>query len=73
MLSGRVVRAIGPVIDICFEHGRLPPIHSAVTIHVPAGFAGNAGRRIVAEVAQHVGDDQVRAVSLSGIEGLRRG
>lgn len=73
MLSGRVVRAIGPVIDICFDHGRLPPIHSAVTIHVPAGFAGNAGRRIVAEVMQHIGDDRVRAVSLSGIEGLRRG
>ncbi len=73
MLSGRVVRAIGPVIDICFEHGRIPPIHSAVTIHVPAGFSGDTRRWIVAEVAQHVGDDLVRAIALSGIEGLRRG
>lgn len=72
MLSGEVVRVIGPVVDVHFFHG-IPPIHSAITIHSPTGPVGGAGREIVAEIMQHAGDDLVRAVALSSTDGLRRG
>lgn len=73
MLSGEVVRVIGPVVDVHFYHGGIPPIHSAITIHSPAGPASGASREVVAEVMQHVGDDLARAVALSSTDGLRRG
>lgn len=74
MLTGEVVRVIGPVVDVLFHHGGVPPIHSAIFIHCPGGEEGcDTTRDVVAEVTQHVGDERIRAVALSATEGIRRG
>jgi F-type H+-transporting ATPase subunit beta len=64
--SGKVQQIIGPVVDIKFAPEEMPELLSAITIDA-------AGRSIVTEVAQHIGDDVVRCVSLSSTDGLRRG
>ncbi len=63
---GTVVQVIGPVLDIRFEDGRLPNLLSAIEMD-------NDGRRVVAEVAQHIGDNVVRCIAMSSTDGLRRG
>lgn len=63
---GRVEQIIGPVIDIKFPPEAMPELLSA--IKVPYN-----GKDIVAEVAQHTGDDVVRCVALSSTDGLTRG
>jgi F-type H+-transporting ATPase subunit beta len=74
MLTGEVVRIIGPVVDVVFHHGGAPPIHSAIVIRCPGGEEGcSTAREIVAEVTQHIGDDRIRAVALSSTEGMKRG
>ena len=64
--TGKIVQISGPVIDVQFESGVLPKIREALSLTVD-------GRRYVMEVAQHVGDNTVRCVMLSGSEGLSRG
>ena len=63
---GTVVQVIGPVLDIRFGDGQLPNLLSAIEID-------NNGRRVVAEVAQHIGDNVVRCIAMSSTDGLRRG
>ena len=63
---GTVIQVIGPVLDIRFPEGSLPELLNA--IEVPNGEA-----TIVAEVAQHLGDNVVRAVAMSSTDGLQRG
>ena len=63
---GTVVQVIGPVLDIRFGDNRLPDLLTAIEID-------NNGRRVVAEVAQHIGDNVVRCIALSSTDGLRRG
>jgi len=63
---GYVVQIIGPVIDIRFESENLPAINNAIEIHFD-------GKKLVAEVAQHLGNDTVRCVVLGSTDGLRRG
>ncbi|MDR2162731.1 MAG: F0F1 ATP synthase subunit beta [Clostridiales Family XIII bacterium] len=63
---GVIHQIIGPVIDVKFEQGHIPSLLSAVIIRCPDGD-------IVAEVAQHIGDDVVRCVALSSTDGMRRG
>jgi F-type H+-transporting ATPase subunit beta len=74
MNNGKIVQVIGPVVDIEFEPGKLPPIYSA--LEVPGAgstdiFAYSA--KLVLEVAQHLGESQVRAVAMAATDGLRRG
>ena len=64
--TGKIVQISGPVIDVQFESGVLPKIREALSLTVD-------GRRYVMEVAQHVGDNTVRCVMLSGSDGLYRG
>lgn len=64
--TGTVVQIIGPVIDIKFEEGHLPNLLNAIEIHYE-------GRKIVLEVAQHIGDDVVRCIAMSSTDGLKRG
>jgi F-type H+-transporting ATPase subunit beta len=64
--KGVIHQVIGPVIDVKFEQGHMPSLLNAVTIKCPDGD-------IVAEVAQHTGDDVVRCVALASTDGLRRG
>ncbi len=63
---GTVVQVIGPVLDIRFGDGQLPNLLSAIEIN-------NEGRKVVAEVAQHIGDNVVRCIAMSSTDGLRRG
>ena len=63
---GKIVQVIGPVLDIKFEANSLPNILDAVEIF-------NGDIRIVAEIAQHVGDTTVRAIAMSSTDGLVRG
>ncbi len=64
--KGKVVQVIGPVLDIRFEDGHLPELLSAIEIQ-------NGDKKIVAEVAQHVGDNVVRCVSMNATDGMVRG
>jgi len=63
---GRVVQVIGPVIDVEFEPERLPELYNALVVEQP-------GVRLVAEVQQHIGRNQVRAVAMSSTDGIVRG
>ncbi len=66
MNKGTVVQVIGPAIDITFEEGKLPAIKNAVEIKF-------GKETVVAEVAQQLGDNMVRAVAFSPTDGLYRG
>ncbi|MGN1207635.1 MAG: F0F1 ATP synthase subunit beta, partial [Eubacteriales bacterium] len=63
---GRVTQVIGPVIDIRFEENELPALLNAVEIEFD-------GRKLTAEVAQHIGDGVVRCIAMSSTDGLTRG
>ena len=69
--KGRVVQVIGPVLDVEFDAARLPEIYNALRLSAETG----SGRQIdlVAEVQQHIGRSQVRAVSMSSTDGVQRG
>jgi len=64
---GTIVQIIGPIIDVRFSEKKLPPLLTALEIK------RSEGHSLVAEVAQHVGDDIVRAVAMGPTEGLVRG
>jgi F-type H+/Na+-transporting ATPase subunit beta len=64
---GYVCQIIGPVLDIIFPDGKLPPIYSAIKIETEDGI-GN-----IVEVQQLLGDNRVRAVSMRSTDGLKRG
>ena len=68
--NGKVVQVIGPVLDVEFPEGMVPEIMTALTIDTEI-----EGRRIklTAEVQQHIGRNQVRAVAMSSTDGLIRG
>lgn len=66
MNEGVINQIIGPVIDIKFDEGQMPELLNAIEIKVEE-------RTVVAEVAQHIGDDVARCVSLSSTDGLSRG
>ncbi len=71
---GRVIQVIGPVMDVEFEAEHLPEIHNALHIKVPPSTeTGGQGLDVVAEVQQHIGRNQVRAVAMSSTDGLQRG
>ncbi len=63
---GTVTQVIGPVLDIRFPEGHLPALLNAIEIP-------NGDSVIVAEVAQHLGDNIIRAVAMSSTDGLQRG
>ena len=65
--KGYVTQIIGPVLDIKFPNGNLPPIYSALKI------ALEDGTETIVEVQQLLGDNRVRAVSMRSTDGLKRG
>jgi F-type H+-transporting ATPase subunit beta len=67
---GRVVTVIGPVVDVEFEGGQLPPIYNAVRI---TGEIGTEKIDVIAEVEQHLGENRVRTVAMKPTDGLQRG
>ncbi|HLM57112.1 MAG TPA: F0F1 ATP synthase subunit beta [Pyrinomonadaceae bacterium] len=70
--TGRVVQIIGPVLDIEFGEGYLPPIYTAVRV-VSEGFDVPTPIDIICEVEQHLGEGRVRTVSMKPTEGVVRG
>ena len=66
MQEGIINQIIGPVIDIKFEEGHMPELLNAILIQ-------DGDKKIMAEVAQHIGDDVVRCVALSSTDVLVRG
>src|SRR3989338_5985828 len=71
MNLGKVVQVIGPVVDLEFPSGNLPGILNAVKIRREGGENGTSV--LTVEVAQHLGDNIVRAVALGTTDGMRRG
>ncbi len=63
---GTVIQVVGPVLDIRFPDDCLPDLLSAIEIQ-------NGDAKIVAEVAQHIGDNVVRCIAMSSTDGLMRG
>src|SRR3989442_9922764 len=68
--NGRVVRVIGPVVDVEFPPAELPEIHTAITVDVTLGGETTT---ITCEVEQHIGDSQVRAIAMRPTDGMVRG
>jgi len=68
--TGRIVKVAGPVIDAEFPPDELPEIQNAVEVDITLG---GETITVVAEVAQHLGDSQVRAVAMRSTDGLVRG
>src|SRR6266511_2870349 len=68
--SGRIVRVIGPVVDVEFSPDELPAIQSALTVE---RTLDDDTATITFEVAQHIGDSLVRAIALQPTDGLVRG
>jgi len=71
MNEGKVVQVIGPVVDVQFPEGKLPAIFSGLLITNPA--IGPDPDNLVVEVAQHLGDNIVRTISMDSTDGLVRG
>ncbi len=67
---GKVVQVIGPVLDVEFEPERLPEIYTALALEDSSGVLPV---KLVAEVQQHIGQNQVRAVAMSSTDGVVRG
>jgi F-type H+-transporting ATPase subunit beta len=68
--TGRVVRVIGPVVDVEFGRNSMPAIYNALTTEIALG---ELSKTLTLEVAQHIGDDMVRAIALQPTDGLVRG
>ena len=67
---GRVVRVIGPVVDAEFPRDAMPDLFNA--LHVDVTLSGGQ-KTLTLEVAQHLGDNLVRAISMQPTDGLVRG
>ena len=63
---GKIIQVTGPVLDIRFSEGELPELLNAIEINV-------SDRKLIAEVAQQIGDDVVRCIAMSSTDGLVRG
>ena len=70
---GRVVQVIGPVVDVEFEGGHLPPIYNALRIEAEVEAEGAEPLDVIAEVEQHLGESRVRAVAMKPTDGMQRG
>src|SRR5919197_2231825 len=68
--TGRVVRVTGPVVDVEFPQNQVPELYNALTGDVTFG---DLAKKLTLEVAQHLGDNLVRAISMQPTDGLVRG
>lgn len=68
--KGKVSQVMGPVVDVRFEAGKLPPIFNALTVSIGEG---EGLRVLTVEVAQHIGDNTARCIAMSSTDGLKRG
>ena len=63
---GKIIRAVGPVVDVAFDDQHLPSLNTAIRIQ-------NGNEELIVEVAQHLGDDMVRCIAMGSTDGLVRG
>ena len=74
MSTGRIVQVIGPVVDVEFEPGRLPSIYNAlIVLGVENKDIFSYSQKLTLEVAQHLGESQVRTIAMAATDGLTRG
>jgi len=71
MSTGKISQIIGPVVDVEFEDGSVPPIYNALLITNPA--INDEPDNLVVEVAQHLGEKTVRTIAMDSTDGLVRG
>ena len=69
--TGKIVQVIGPVIDVEYASEQLPELYNA--IEITATTEAGQKIRVVAEVQQHIGRNQIRAVAMSSTDGITRG
>jgi len=69
MNKGKIVQVVGPVVDVEFTE-TLPAIYNALSVEFKVD---NEPFKLTLEVQQHLGDNWVRSISMSGTEGLKRG
>ncbi|HEU4384885.1 MAG TPA: F0F1 ATP synthase subunit beta, partial [Anaeromyxobacteraceae bacterium] len=69
--SGRITQVIGPVVDVEFPAGALPPIYTALAVTNPG--IDERPENLVLEVAQHLGENTARCVAMDSTDGLVRG
>ncbi|MBV6521202.1 MAG: ATP synthase subunit beta [Gemmatimonadaceae bacterium] len=68
--TGKIVQVIGPVLDVEFESGHLPELYNALEVN----YTTDTGpQRVIVEVQQHIGRNQVRTVAMSSTDGVTRG
>ena len=65
-MTGRIVQVSGSVINVEFDEGQMPKINDALTVELE-------GKKLVMEVAQHIGNNTVKCIMLSGSEGMSCG
>ncbi|MEC7000231.1 MAG: F0F1 ATP synthase subunit beta, partial [Actinomycetota bacterium] len=72
---GRVARVTGPVVDVEFPVEAMPELYNALTVDVSfdSGDEGGGAQTLTLEVAQHIGDNMVRAISLQQTDDIVRG
>ena len=74
MSTGKIVQVIGPVVAVEFEPGRLPAIYNALLVQgVENKDVFAYSQKLTLEVAQHLGESQVRTIAMAATDGLRRG
>jgi len=71
MNMGKITQVIGPVVDVEFPNGDLPPIYNALRVSNPS--ISSQPWNLVLEVAQHLGERTVRCIAMDATEGLKRG
>ncbi|MDB5037111.1 MAG: synthase beta subunit [Bacteriovoracaceae bacterium] len=71
IVEGQVEQVIGPVVDISFEHSKLPPIYGAVTLTNKS--INDQEDNLILEVAQHLGEKTARCIAMDETNGLTRG
>ncbi len=64
--TGTIAQVMGPVVDVRFEEGTMPPINNALTMK-------KGDRTLTVEVAQHIGDNTARCIAMASTDGLQRG
>jgi len=74
MNKGKIVQVIGPVVDVEFEPGKLPAIYNALLVDgVENKDVFAYSQKLTLEVAQHLGESQVRTIAMASTDGLTRG
>lgn len=71
MNNGHIVQVIGPVVDVEFPNGHIPPVLNA--LEIPRTTTEGKEDVLICEVQQHLGQDRVRSIAMDSTDGLVRG